>query len=516
MTDNKVVLLFINDFSGQSGEKLYLYSNGVLTGVAARDVVEVNCEIICHDYWLLAPTLFSVAGRLPSLVTDVDELRISTSGIRSDREARDKVDVCTQLLELGYEEEEVLGRYRNIVFKNSDFDDEVFSRVAIALLKYSARVEAEAKEHGEWDRYCQIERPVISYLIRSAADGISINKPVLKIHKQDVDFSYYMALKEFSATYDLPLEVPTDEEVIEHLEPQGYDFSGVGLEYVLNFVPMPNGFSEKLIELRKIAASRMVLGSISLSQDRIYPVVDGFGSITSRIYYKDPSLQNLSKRFRDVISPAEGKRLSYVDFGQFEAGIMAALSGDEAMLTLYRQGDVYESVAVEVFGDPAFRKQGKRLFLSYAYGMKRRNLIDAAVGYGACRDSAKEFFNKFVRFERWKSEIHSEFHSSGKIGTAFGNFVRRSSTAPLSEKEKRSAVSQVVQGTASLIFKKALIRMSLDDRVALRIPMHDAVLFEHSPEFNPIEIVNMFSGVMTEHFDGAIEGKAEIAVFAQN
>ncbi|WP_198422796.1 hypothetical protein [Stenotrophomonas maltophilia] len=104
MINNKVVLLFINDFSGRGGEKLYLYSNDVLTAVAARDVVEVNCEIICHDYWLLAPTIFSAAGGLPSLVTDVEELRISTSGMRSDREARDKVDVCAQLLELGYED----------------------------------------------------------------------------------------------------------------------------------------------------------------------------------------------------------------------------------------------------------------------------------------------------------------------------------------------------------------------------------------------------------------------------
>lgn len=58
--------------------------------------------------------------------------------------------------------------------------------------------------------------------------------------------------------------------------------------------------------------------------------------------------------------------------------------------------------------------------------------------------------------------------------------------------------------------------MSLDKRVALKIPMHDAVLFEHSPEFNPSEIVNLFSGVMAEHFDGAIQGKAEIAAYVQN
>lgn len=508
--NKKVALLFVNDFADRGAERFYLLSGDSITEAAAEDVVAQDQELICHDYWLIAQALYNKTNLLPKLVTDVEELRISTSGYREDRESRDKKDVCSVLLKLEYINEETIERYRNIVFKNAAFDAETFALVGAALIRLSDDVETRAKDANEWERYTTLERPVGDYLLRSVAKGIAIDSEALRHHKINIEHSYYMALKEFSAKYKLPLEVPSDDDIIDYLSPKGFDFFGVGIEYVLNFVPMPDGFSERLLELRKIATSRMILNAIPLSQKRIFPIVDTFGSITSRIYFKDPSLQNLSKRHRNIISADEGMRLSYVDFGQFEAGIMGALSDDQCMLELFSSGDLYTLVAEMIFKDPSKRKDAKRLFLSYAYGMKRKNLIDAAVEFGAQRDAAKAFFNQFSRFEQWKSEVWSEFHTEGSIGTAFGNFLSRVGSDKLTEKEKRSAVSQVVQGTASLIFKKALLKLSLLAGIELKIPMHDAVLFQHPDNFDPQEVANLFADVMTEHFGGKIKGKASV------
>ena len=192
---------------------------------------------------------------------------------------------------------------------------------------------------------------------------------------------------------------------------------------------------------------------------------------------------------------------------------MGALSEDEKMIELFSSGDLYAFVAEKIFADISKRKAAKRLFLSYAYGMKRKNLIDAAVGFGAQRDSAKNFFNQFSRFEQWKLEIWSEFYKNGRIGTNFGNFLSRVGSQELTEKEKRSAVSQVVQGTASLIFKKALLRLSLLSHVELKVPMHDAVLFQHPADFDPQEVAALFANAMTEHFGGKINGKASVTDF---
>lgn len=473
-------------------------------------------ELICHDYWLIAPVLYKKTRRLPKLVRDLEELRISTSGFREDREKRERRDVCSQLLTLEYINEETAVRYRNILFKNAVFDHEIFSQMGAALNRLSDYLEEVAKENGEWDRYSQIERPVEKYLLQSINEGISIDTDVLRQHKNDIEHSYYMALKSFSAKYNLPLEVPSDDEIINYLSPKGFDFSGVGLDYVLNFVAMPDGFSDDLLELRKIANSRMVLNAIPLSQKKIFPIVDSFGSVTSRIYFKDPSLQNLSKRHRNIVTSDPGLKMSYVDFGQFEAGIMGALSGDPAMLELFGSGDLYSYAAEKIFADISKRKPAKRLFLSYAYGMKRSSLIDAAVEFGAQRQQAKDFFNRFKRFEEWKEEVWAEYRAKGRIGTAFGNFLARDSSEDLTPKEKRSAVSQVVQGTASLIFKKALLKLSDLNNIALKVPMHDAVLFQHPTDYDPQEVASIFSDAMTEHFSGKIKGKASIENFFQD
>jgi DNA polymerase I-like protein with 3'-5' exonuclease and polymerase domains len=511
MNKKKKVLLFINDFTDRGGEKFFLSSDDGMVESSAESVVAQDDELICHDYWLISPVLFGRTNSLPKFITDVEELRISTSGNREDRENRDKRDVFAALGSLL--DEESIGQYRNIVFKSASIDVEVFNRVGDALLRLYDEVEEKAKNADEWTRYLDIERPVGDYLIRSAAKGIAINTEALREHKADIDFSYFMALKDFSARYSLPLDVPSNDEVVDYLSPRGFDFTGVGVDYVLNFVPMADGFSDRLLELRRIATSRMVLNAIPLSQKRIFPIVDAFGSITSRIYFKDPSLQNLSKVHRDILAPDEGMKLSYVDFDQYEAGIMGALSKDKNMLAMFASGDLYSLAAEQIFVDCSKRKQAKRLFLSYAYGMKRKSLIDSAIEFGAQRELAKCFFNQFSEFEAWKLEIWNEFKSKGRVGTALGNYLARSEEGSLSEREKRSAVSQVVQGTASLIFKKVLLRLSSLQGIELKVPMHDAVLFQHQDKFDPMVVADLFSSVMTEHFNGFICGKASVANF---
>lgn len=511
MTNIKKVLFALIDYTGRGQDRFFLSSAGQTQEVTAEAIAEETDELICHDYWLIAPGIFNRAQRLPKRITDIDELRIAISGRRGDREVRDQLDIFRKLN--GLADEETIRKYSAVFTRKEPFDEDVLNAIAPALLKFSDMVEEQAKATNEWERYTNIERPVSGYLIESASRGIAISKDRLRAHKEKLDFDYYMALKNFSASYELPLEIPSDKDVIEYLEPRGFDFSGVSLEYVLNFVPMTDNFATDLLNLRSLARSRTILSAIPSNQTRIFPVVDWFGSITSRIYFKDPSLQNLAKRYRDIVIPDDDQCLSYVDFDQFEAGIMAALSEDERLLALYGNGDVYELASEQVFGDRSRRKEAKRLFLSYAYGMKRDNLIAAATSYGANRAAAKEFFRQFVQLERWKSSLWDEFKQSGRIGTSLGNFLLREHEGELSEREKRSAVSQVVQGTASLIFKKALIELNAEPLVQLKIPMHDAALFQHPSGFDTGRVIDIFSRVMSGHLGHRVIGKASLTDF---
>jgi DNA polymerase I len=512
MTNTKKALLFIVDYTSRGGDRFFLWSNNQLSEVSSRELVQETCEVVCHDYWLIAPNIFLKEKSLPACVTDFEDLRISITGKGEDRKARDRVDFSLSLSE--FVDEETLAKYKAIFNCSLPVDTDVLDSLGPAILKCANKFENLAKDADEWQRYVHIERPVADYLVRSAAEGISIDENKLRAHKSKIDFDYYMALKTFSATYNMPLELPSDGEIVNYLEPKGFNFSGVNVDYVLNFVPMQDDFAVDLLNLRKVAGSRKVLIAIPLSQKRIFPIVDWFGSITSRIYFKDPSLQNLSKPHRDILIPDSDMSFSYVDYDQYEAGIMAALSGDQQLMRLYAAGDLYELAAKHIFGDPRKRKEAKRLFLSYAYGMKRKNLIDAAFGYGADRQATRSFFDQFKEFEQWKLSLWEKFKEINRIGTSLGNYLCRDLSGKLTEKEKRSAVSQVVQGTASLIFKKALLELQKEPHIQLKLPMHDAVLFQHPIGFDTNVVVEIFSRVMSTHFKDTITGKASLAQFA--
>ena len=514
MSNQKKALMFIRDYTEQNGDLLYLWDRNSVTQVSAEQLIAEEAEIICHDYWLIAPAIYNTTRQLPKTITDIEELRISTSGKRSDRELREKLDISNTLSKV--EDTEVTKKYLAIFNRKINVDEVVLEAIGRALLTLSDTLEAEAKEADEWSRFINIERPITEQLTRAMSDGIAINTEQLRLHKNNIDFEYYMALKNFSAKYNMPLEIPTDEDIQLYLEPKGYDFSGVNVDYVLKFVTMNDNFAVDLLHLMKVSKSRKVLNLIPLSQKRIFPITDTFGSITSRIYYKDPSLQNLAKQHRSILCPDAGKEFSYVDFEQYEAGIMAALSGDVEILNLYASGDLYESASEEIFKNKTQRKEAKRLFLSYAYGMKRKSLYDAAATNGADRQAAKDFFNKFLTFERWKISIHEEFKEHSRISTSLGNHVKRDISGPLTEQEKRSAVSQVVQGTASLIFKKTLLNLRNEPGIEIKVPMHDAVLFQHSKDFDTDIISKAFSMTMTEHFKGVITGKASLSDFFIN
>jgi DNA polymerase I len=120
-----------------------------------------------------------------------------------------------------------------------------------------------------------------------------------------------------------------------------------------------------------------------------------------------------------------------------------------------------------------------------------------------------------------KSDIEAQHYDAGfELGGVSTEYIlefvpheQRIKNGQLSAKEQRSAVSQVVQGTASLIFKKALLEVGKIDDVVILLPMHDALVFEHSLPETPAQVVAAFENVMTAQLDRRVNGKASISSF---
>ena len=201
-------------------------------------------------------------------------------------------------------------------------------------------------------------------------------------------------------------------------------------------------------------------------ESKVYPSFHGFGTITSRITLREPALQNFKKENRCIIVPEVGKKFLYVDYSQFEAGILAALSKEEQLIKLYND-DIYRDLAAYVYNDGAKRSDAKILFYRFMYG-------DKTLG----KKEKKEilYFNKFKKLIDYKKKIENEINDKKCIGTSLGN-----NRVCYGDGECIWGLSHIIQATASLIFKRVLIRVNEEAKDAeFLIPMHDAALYQIS------------------------------------
>jgi DNA polymerase I len=508
------LMLFMRDFTGRGADCFYWFQNGQLLETDAASVVAFAGVVVCHDFWMIRDALFDKTGTLPATIVDVDELRISISGVPEDRLAREKTDLTAQLGRYGADQE-VCETYRKMFNKGVPFDEMIAGKAARAIATMYLDLCGQAAVDGELERFFAIEVPTYCVLQHAMSAGILIDSSGLSDKRAHAEHDYFMALKDYSAKHDMPLETPSRRAIESKLVLEGFEFDDVSVEYLLEFVPHERDFGSDTMALLALDTARRVLGSLTLATDSTRPVVDVFGSRTSRVQLRSPSLQNIPKRYRSIIRPHDGTQLSYVDFDQFEVGIMAALSGDEELKHLFAAGDMYDLFANTHLGLIGKRKPAKQLFLSYAYGMSRKALIDAATSLGVERQKAKNAFRRFQRYEDWKKEVWADFERTGRVATVMGNHYRRSGRGQLTGKEQRSAVSQVVQGTASLIFKRALLAVASMDDVRVILPMHDAVLFEYRLPETPAMVVNAFASVMTDVLEARVTGKASISDFVE-
>lgn len=513
MIDDAVVLLTFPDHETEKNGKTFTVSDGVVSEISYAELADAQCFYVCLEFKSVASEIVSRGHRLPSLVVDLEELIVATSLAQKVSEIRASIRLENLLRRFGAVDDDV-ARFQALNCNSLTFDEELLLRIGGAILRAFKVIARLAAIRQEWTRYIEVEAPVAIALYSDIMKGVPFDPDTLSKFRNEIEYDFFKALKDFSAKHDLPLEVPTSKDLEAILEGLGFDLENASVEFVLDFISMENGLGEDVQNLRRLRATRDALNGISHKKSTSYPQIDAQGTRTSRVLLKVPAIQNIPKKYREILVPRPSKAFSYVDYDQFEVGIMAALSGDPILLELYNQEDLYEAVSKSLFATEGMRKEAKRLFLSYAYGMRRKNLIDAAVNLGSSKQMAKSTFDQFVVFEAWKVDLAKRLAEDRRIGTRNGNYFHLQHKYAPTAKDIRSAVSQKVQGTGSLVFKMALLKLAKLDGFRIVLPMHDAVLVEHGLGDDPCKVVELFEGAMTDLFDGKIAGKASVSEFA--
>jgi len=268
--------------------------------------------------------------------------------------------------------------------------------------------------------------------------------------------------------------------------------------------------------------------------DKLPALIDGEGRIhttyaqsfteTGRLSSSDPNLQNIpirtsrGKNIRRAFVPRDsGHLLVSADYSQIELRIMAAMSGDPAMISAFRNGDdIHRETASRVFGvmpelvSPEQRSMCKMVNFGIIYGISAFGLSERLKI--PRREAAGLIDTYFKMYPRIRDYMAESVEKARKLGYAETILGRRrtlrdidSRNATARQGAERDAINTPIQGSAADLIKIAMVKVDsalkaarLSAKMVLQI--HDELVFD-VPKDEVEAVKEIVSREMTSAYD---------------
>lgn len=259
------------------------------------------------------------------------------------------------------------------------------------------------------------------------------------------------------------------------------------------------------------------------------PVIYGnyhiIGAETGRFSCSSPNMQNIpsrdTKEFRECFIARPNHQLIIADYSQQEIGIVAYISGDRSLIGMFNSGqDIYIAMAKMMYNkdidkkDP-LRSRMKSVVLGTNYGMSAQGL---AKKEGITLEEAEDVLKRLARaFPQLISWMKTQQNLKVKTKTVIG---RTTWLNPYSGQCDRNALNNPIQGTASDMLKKAVIRIHDEWALNFTFPygivaiIHDEIVLE-VPETSARNVAKFVQKIMVEVADEMLPGmkfKASAAI----
>jgi DNA polymerase-1 len=373
------------------------------------------------------------------------------------------------------------------------------------------RLEPQA---GLRDVYQNIEMPLLEVLSRMERNGVLIDAQELR--RQSLEFNEDMLRLEQSAhaaagqtfnlsspkqiqaiLYDkmnLPVlartptgQPSTDESVLQDLA-RDYELPRLILEY-RGLSKLKSTYTDKLPQ------------QINRATGRVHASFHQAVASTGRLSSSDPNLQNIpvrtgaGRKIRQAFIAGPGSKLVSADYSQIELRIMAHLSGDESLITAFRENlDVHRQTAAEVFSvapdavTDDQRRAAKAINFGLIYGMSPFGLSrQLGIGRAEARAYVDRYFSRYPGVKEFMDQTRLSAREQGYVETVFGRRLYlpeiTSRNAARRQYAERTAINAPMQGTAADIIKLAMIAIDrripeLNPEIRMIMQVHDELVFE--------------------------------------
>jgi DNA polymerase-1 len=217
---------------------------------------------------------------------------------------------------------------------------------------------------------------------------------------------------------------------------------------------------------------------------------------SGRVACEDPNLmafparEEIGLKVRGCFVADPGKVMFSADYSQIEPRLVAALSEDAALLSVYNDGrDLYVDVQQRL--NLQKRLTAKTLTLGIFYGLEGKGLSVRLRGEGinmdeeACNDLIKRWFQAYPGVANYKHEVVRKARvaggrcetKGGRVRTLPGLFLdhRMWPGSKLCDEAERQAFNHVIQGTAQEFMKQGMLAADSPSWDPL-LQMHDELI----------------------------------------
>lgn len=392
--------------------------------------------------------------------------------------------------------------------------------------------------------YAEIERPLMSVLVRMEETGILLDVEFLRAMARELNGEilrleeeiFNLAGEKFNLGSPQQLGVllfeklglpvlkrtqktksySTGAEILEELAARGFPIA----ERILRYR-----------ELTKLQSTYVeALPGMVAADGRIHTRFNQAVAATGRLSSANPNLQNIpvrteiGQRIRRAFVAPPGHQLVIADYSQIELRILAHIAEDPTLVAAFEAGeDIHRATAATVLHvdpdlvTPEQRRAAKVINFGILYGMSAFGLAaNLKIPQKEADRFIREYLERFPGVRRYIEETEASAERDGKVETLYGR-VRwlpdiQSKNRNLRENAKRMAINARIQGTAADLLKLAMIavdaRLAAEHpKVRLLLTVHDELVFE-VPEADAERVAQ----VVKEEMEGVAKLRVPLVV----
>lgn len=406
---------------------------------------------------------------------------------------------------------------------------EYLAKDADATIRATEAMFEKLDEEGLLGFYENFTEPLIKEMLEMELKGVLIDVEKLEAQKRTMGMENFKLLNSIrKRAGNLELNIRSPKQVGEllfdklGLEPVKKTSSGnrsVDME-VLSALAKVNPLAKDILDYRTKEKLISFLGdeSTGLVQfldegNRVHPIAQIGGTVTGRVVYRDPTLQNIPDReaFRGLIIAPEGFSIVAVDYSQAELWVAAYYSGDDVLIQALGT-DVHNEVARFMYGleegaevSGYQRTMAKRVVFGLNYGISEYGLAgQLESSLDEARLYIDKYFRRFCILKGFIDKSKQDILLTHRVTNCYGR--TRHLTVPdqrvgMSQKEARrlgevlrQGVNFRFQSSASDTLHFALLRVLIEFAKA---GLEAKVLFTHHDA--------MICEIRNDHIEAAVE-----------